>query len=90
MTKEDRIKALEEVAEQRWIEFEGGQKKYVIGTPEVITKDSPAVAREFYDYYRTPRGQHPRSTTAMSLTSNGALMHFFPFARIETTELYPL
>ena len=26
--------------EQRWIEFEGGQKKYVIGTPEVITKDS--------------------------------------------------
>jgi hypothetical protein len=46
MTKEDRIKALEEVVEQRWIEFEGGQKKYVIGTPEVITKDSPAVARE--------------------------------------------
>ena len=56
MTKEHRIKALEEVAEQRWIEFEGGQKKYVLGTPEVITKDSPAVAREFYDYYRIPEG----------------------------------
>jgi len=90
MTKEDRIKALEEVAEQRWIEFEGAQKKYVIGTPEVITKDSPAVAREFYDYYRTPRGQHPRSTTAMSLTSNGALMHFFPFAQIETISPRPI
>src|SRR5438552_12213986 len=55
MTKEDRIKALEQVAEQRWIEFEGGEKKYVIGTPEAITTDSQAVAREFYDYYRTPR-----------------------------------
>jgi uncharacterized protein len=90
MTKEDRIKALEEVAEQRWIEFEGGQKKYVIGTPEVITKDSQAAAREFYDYYRTPRGHHPRSTTAMSLTSNGALMNFFPFAQIETISPRPI
>nr|WP_309101824.1 alpha/beta hydrolase [Fredinandcohnia onubensis] len=90
MTKEDGIKALEEIAEQRWTEFEGGQKKYVIGTPEVITDDSPAAAREFYDYYRTPRGHHPRSTTAMCLTSNPALMNFFPFAQIETISPRPI
>lgn len=90
MTKDDRIKALEQVVEQRWTEFEGGQKKYVIGTAEVLIKDSPDVAREFYDYYRTPRGQHPRSTTAMSLTSNGALMQFFPFAQIETISPRPI
>ena len=90
MTEEDRRQALNAVAEQRWAEFEGGEKKYVIGTPEVITEDSPAVAREFYDYYRTSRGHHPRSTTAMSLTSNGALMNFFPFAQIETISPRPI
>src|SRR5207244_425238 len=47
MTEADRRKALKEVAEQRWIEFQGGEKKYVIGTPEAINTDSPAVAREF-------------------------------------------
>src|SRR3954470_17906199 len=56
MTEEDRVKALREVVNQRWSEFEGGEKKYVIGTPETISAESPAVAREFYDYYRTPRG----------------------------------
>ncbi|QWU13107.1 alpha/beta hydrolase [Paenibacillus sophorae] len=90
MTEENRRKALEEVAEQRWVEFEGGQKKYVIGTPEVITNDSSAAAREFYDYYRTPRGHHPRSTTAITLTSNGALMNFFPFAQIDTISPRPI
>ena len=90
MTKEDRAKALEEIADQRWKEFEGGQKKYVIGTPEAINADSPAVAREFYDYYRTSRGHHPRSTTAMSRTSDAALMNFFPFAQIETISPRPI
>jgi hypothetical protein len=59
MTKEDRSKDLDEVAEQRWIEFEGEQRKYVIGTLEVITESSPGATRELYDYYRTPRGHHP-------------------------------
>lgn len=90
MTEEDRVKALREVVNQRWVEFEGGEKKYVIGTPEAISAESPAVAREFYDYYRTPRGHHPRSTTAMSLTSNGALMNFFPFAQIKTVSPRPI
>ncbi len=90
MTKEDRVKVLEDIAQQRYVEFEGGQKRYVIGTPEEITAESQAVAREFYDYYRTPRGYHPRSTTAMSLTSNPALMNFFPFSQIEAISPRPI
>jgi hypothetical protein len=90
MSNEDRRKALEKVAEQRWNEFQGGEKKYIIGTPESIAEDSPAVAREFYDYYyRTKRGHHPRSPIAMSHTSDGALMNFFPSVRAsEPKELY--
>lgn len=90
MTEADRVKALRVVADQRWREFEGGEKTYVIGTPEAVTADSPAVAREFYDYYRTKRGHHPRSTTAMSLTSDGALQNFFPFAQIKSISPRPI
>jgi uncharacterized protein len=90
MSEADRRKALEDIAAQRWVEAEGGQKTYIIGTPETITADSPDVAKEFYDYYRTPRGHHPRSTSAMSLTSNGALMQFYPFEHVNTISPRPI
>jgi fermentation-respiration switch protein FrsA (DUF1100 family) len=83
LTETERRQAVADMSQQRWIEAEGGETKYVVGTPETITEDSPDVAKEFYDYYRTPRGQHPRSTTEMSLTSNGALMRFYPFQNLE-------
>ncbi|MGF6549489.1 alpha/beta hydrolase [Paraburkholderia youngii] len=90
MSEADRRKAIETIALQRWIEAEKGEKIFVIGTPEVISTDSPAVAREFYDYYRTPRGFHPRSTTAMSLTSDGALMQFYPFQNLSWISPRPI
>ncbi|WP_105031944.1 alpha/beta hydrolase [Arthrobacter ruber] len=82
-TQQQRREHVEQMSRQRWIEAEGGPTEYIVGTPATITADSPDVAKEFYDYYRTPRGQHPRSTTEMSMTSNGALMQFYPFDNIE-------
>ena len=82
-TEEQRREHVEQMSRQRWVEAEGGQKEYIVGTTETITADSPDVAKEFFDYYRTPRGQHPRSTTEMSMTSNGALMQFYPFQNLE-------
>lgn len=90
MNEKDRMLALRAIGNQRWIEFVGGERKYVIGTPEAVTEESPAVAREFYDYYRTKRGHHPRSTTAMSRTSDAALMSFFPFSQIESISPRPM
>ena len=90
MSEKDRLKSLREISNQRWTEFEGGEKKFVIGTPESVTADSPAVARDFYDYYRTKRGHHPRSTTAMTRTSDAALMSFFPFAQIGSISPRPM
>jgi len=89
MTEEDRKKALEEAAEQRWTEFEGGQKKYGIGTAVQLKPSQEAALREFSEYYGTPRGHHPRST-AMSLTSIPAVMNFFPFEQIETISPRPI
>lgn len=90
MTYEDRMRVLDEIGERRWIEFEGGERQFVVGTPETINEDSPAAAREFFDYYRTPRGHHPRSTTAHTFTSSAPLMNFFPFQQIETISPRPI
>ncbi len=76
-------KSLEAIAAQRWAEVDGAERTMVIGTPEVITEKSSAIDKEFYDYYRTPRGHHPRSTTAMSRTSDAPMMLFWSFDHLD-------
>jgi uncharacterized protein len=76
-------KNLEEVAAQRWAEVDGAERTMVIGTPEVLTAASTAIDREFYDYYRTPRGQHPRATTAFSRTSDAQMSLFWSYQHLD-------
>ncbi|CNF45132.1 alpha/beta hydrolase [Yersinia frederiksenii] len=83
-------KTLEAISEQRWTDYEKGTLTMRPGVPETLTKDSNAVEREFYDYYRTPRGQHPRATTDMSVTSGAAQMNFYPFDHIDIISPRPL
>lgn len=76
-------KNLNEVAAQRWAEVDGAERTMVIGTPQVLTTASTAIDREFYDYYRTPRGQHPRATTAFSRTSDAPMMLFWSYQHLD-------
>ena len=76
-------KTLSEVAAQRWAEVDGAERTMVIGTPEALTASSTAIDREFYDYYRTPRGQHPRATTAFSRTSDAPMMLFWSYQHLD-------
>ncbi|MBD6618770.1 alpha/beta hydrolase [Komarekiella sp. 'clone 1'] len=76
-------KSLEKIAAQRWAEVDGAERAMAIGTPKAITESSSAIDKEFYGYYRTPRGQHPRSTTAMSLTSAAPMMLFWSFEHLD-------
>jgi fermentation-respiration switch protein FrsA (DUF1100 family) len=73
---------LHAIAAQRWAEVDGAERAMVIGTPEALTERSTAIDREFFAYYRTPRGQHPRSTTAMSLTSGAPMSLFSAFEHL--------
>ncbi len=82
MTDDDRRNALAAAVEQRWIEAAGGQKQYG-ALPEVLAADTDPVTREFFDYYRTPRGRHPRATTSMSVTGNPSLFQFRPFDHVD-------
>ena len=76
-------KSLHAVASHRWAEVDGAERALVIGTPQIITEESSAIDREFYDYYRTPRGQHPRSTTAMSFTGSAPMTLFSAFEHLD-------
>jgi uncharacterized protein len=83
-------KNLEEIAAQRWAEVDGAERTMVIGTPQVLTEASTAIDREFYDYYRTPRGQHPRATTAFSRTSDAHMSLFWSYQHLDWISLRPV
>ena len=91
-----RKKGIAEAAEQRYVEFTGGETKYTSGTVHQLTADSTPIEREFYDFYRTPRGEFtpkgstPTLTTHPTLTSNVKFMNFYPFADIETISPRPM
>lgn len=90
ITMEGRKAILEEIAQQRWREFEGAPTQYNKGTPEFIDENSDLVSREFFEYYRMPRGQHPRVTTYTSVNSTPAFMLYYPFELIEMISPRPL
>jgi fermentation-respiration switch protein FrsA (DUF1100 family) len=95
-TLEQRKAILAEVAEHRYVEFSGGEPRYTSGTVHELTADTPPIQREFYDFYRTPRGEFTPSgssrelTTHPTLTSNVTFMNFYPFADIESISPRPM
>lgn len=95
-TLEQRKATIAEAAQQRYVEFAGGKAKYTSGTVHEMTGNSNAIEREFYDFYRTrrgeftPPGQSPTLTTHPTLTSNVKFLNFYPFADIETISPRPL
>ena len=96
LTLEQRKKIIAEAAEQRYVEFTGGKTKYTSGTVHELNENSTAIEREFYDFYRTPRGEFtpkgtsPELTTHPTLTSNVKFMNFYPFEDIETISPRPM
>jgi fermentation-respiration switch protein FrsA (DUF1100 family) len=95
-TLEQRKQIIAEAAAQRYVEFTGGEKKYTSGTTHELTADTHPIQREFYDFYRTPRGEYtpksssPLLTTHPTLTSNIKFMNFYPFNDIETISPRPM
>lgn len=94
VTLAQRQQVLLQAANQRYVEFQGGNTVYTGGTPQTLTGDT--VGDEFYDFYRTPRGAFtpagasPQNTTRPTLTSNVKFMNFYPFNDIETLSPRPL
>ena len=96
LTLEQRKKVIAEAALQRDVEFSGGQMKYTSGTVHKLTEKSSPVEIEFYEFYRTPRGEFtppgasPLTTTHPTLTSNVKFMNFYPFEDMDMISPRPL
>lgn len=96
MSLEQRKRIIAEAAEQRYAEFQGGAVKYTGGTVHEINKNSQPIEIEFYEFYRTPRGEFtpagssPLLTTRPTFTSNVKFMNFYPFNDIETISPRPM
>jgi fermentation-respiration switch protein FrsA (DUF1100 family) len=96
LTVEQRKQIIAAAADQRYAEFTGGETQYTSGTVHELTADTHPIQREFYDFYRTPRGEYtpkgssPLLTTHPTLTSNVKFMNFYPFNDIETISPRPM
>lgn len=95
-TREQRKQIIADAAQQRYVEFTGGEIKYTGGTDHKLDVNTHPIQREFYDFYRTPRGEFtpasssPVHTTHPTLSSNTKFMNFYPFNDIETISPRPM
>jgi uncharacterized protein len=68
LTPAQRSQTLEEIGQQRWNDAEKGS--YAASSsnlPDKLTGNEPQFVADYFNYYKTPRGFHPRS-----INSNGA------------------
>lgn len=93
---EQRKEIIAGASQQRWAEVDGAPIGYAVGAPNQITSESDAVAREFYDFYRTVRGEFTpegwqrNQTTHPTLATNVKFLNFYPFIDIDTISPRPL
>ncbi len=96
LSLEQRKNIIADAAQQRYAEFTGSAVKLTGGTVDQLTKESGPIEREFYDFYRTSRGQYtpkgssPKQTTHPTLATNTKFMNFYPFNDIETISPRPM
>lgn len=88
-TEEERNAYLDQLGEQRWKEYAGGEVA-TLGLPETIDENTDPITREFYEYYKMPRGQHPRSTTHFKMISDMAFMNYRLLDRIASISPRPI
>ena len=96
LTLDQRKQIIAAAAEQRYAEFEGGVVAVSGGTDLELTQDTHPIQREFYDFYRTSRGEFTppgasdQRTTKPTVTSNVKFMNFYPFNDIESISPRPM
>ncbi|GGK78925.1 membrane protein [Rufibacter glacialis] len=108
-TLEQRKKVIDYLSQQRWADAENGkyslglhevpfdEKGNVVKgdrvLPETLPQNQNPVLASFFDYYRTPRGFHPRSinsTTAWTATTPTSFFNFPMMANIELISPRPV
>jgi fermentation-respiration switch protein FrsA (DUF1100 family) len=93
VTFEQRMQRVQQMAEQRTKEARGEAVKYVPIVPESpaqFTDKTLTLYREGYEYYRTPRGQHPNANNRQVFTAGLAQLAFYPLAHMDVISPRPV
>ena len=67
------------MAAQRTVDFRNGEYKRAGGVVDPLPEDAPQFVKDYYAYYKTPRGYHARSgnsTDGWNATSNLPFINF--------------
>ncbi|WP_321422109.1 alpha/beta hydrolase [uncultured Methanobacterium sp.] len=92
-TLDERQIMLEEVGKQRTKEANGEPIQLIPIVPDSadeLTENTPVLYREAYEYYRTPRAQHPNSPNRMVFTSIDKIMAYSSYDQVDTISPRPL
>lgn len=91
---EQRNKALDQLAEQRWKDVDSGKPWLPPGFPSEPADSIPdgldPITSEFFEYYAMERGHHPRSHGPFTKTSEMAFMNFPLMNYIGTISTRPI
>lgn len=91
MTDEQRNQYLDQLGEQRWKDFENGYPEMTPSFPDEIPEgDIDPISSEFMEYYVAPRGHHPNSIGAFTITSDMSFMNFPLMNYIDTISPRPI
>jgi len=92
-TLEQRMQRVQQMTEQRTKEARGEPMKYIPIVPESpaqFTDKTLTLYREGYEYYLTPRGQHPNANNRQVFTAGLAQLAFYPLAHMEVISPRPV
>lgn len=90
VSREEKIKFLEMVSEERTAIANGAEPVYGNYVPENVTEDLPVTMKEAHEYYRTPRAQYPTSENKVLLASMSNIYTFEAFHLIDELLTQPL
>ena len=79
-TRDQRAQLLEQMSRQRWADAETGSPApgpRIL--PETLDGNTDPVIRMYFDYYRTPRGFHPRSPNSSGAWTGTGPLSFMNF-----------
>lgn len=75
-TDEQRRSALDDLSAQRWTDVDAGEPALTPTFPEDTPGGLDPITAEFFEYYVTDRGHHPRSVGGFTVTSGLAHTNF--------------
>lgn len=94
LTPEERTALLDRLSRQRWTDAENGEPEYIPSFPEEPTAEIPdgldPMSAEFYSFYATPRGFHPRARANFTTTSESAFANYSLLGHLDTIAPRPV